>query len=96
MDCIEGKKINLKGLGNYSTGKNWNAVSVRQNYKIYVLSEKEWILCILQSIGITGIINFSVIDPGGHGDWEFRLESGMPAGEKGVGRAETADSTESF
>ena len=58
MDCIEGKKINLKRLGNYSTGKNWNAVSVRQNYKIYVLSEKEWILCILQSIGITGIINF--------------------------------------
>ena len=31
---------------------------MRQNYKIYVLSEKEWILCILQSIGITGIINF--------------------------------------
>ena len=25
---------------------------------------------------------FSVIDPGGHGDWEFRLESGMYAGEK--------------
>ena len=32
------EKDQLKRLGNYSTGKNWNAVSVRQNYKIYVLS----------------------------------------------------------
>ena len=95
MDCIEGKKINLKRLGNYSTGKNWNAVSVRQNYKIYVLSEKEWILCILQSIGITGIIN-SVIDPGGHGDWEFRLDLVCPLEKKELAGARRADSTESF
>ena len=32
--------------------------------------------------GLQGSSIFSVIDPGGHGDWEFRLESGMPAGEK--------------
>ena len=30
---------------------------MRTNYKTYVFSKKEWIFCLLQSIGITGVVN---------------------------------------
>ena len=30
--------------------------------------------------GLQGLSIFSVIDPGGHGDWEFRLESARECG----------------
>lgn len=58
MSYTKGKKSSLKKSENCSTGKNWNDVSVRQNYKSYVFSKKEWFFCMLQSLGITGIINF--------------------------------------
>ena len=57
MGYTKGKRISLKRPESWHTGRNWNGASVRTNYKTYVFSKKEWIFCLLQSIGITGVVN---------------------------------------
>lgn len=70
---------------------------MRTNYKTYVFSKKEWIFCLLQSIGITGVVNlfcyrswwaWGLVIPVGHLVYQMEAERD--------GRAKTANSAKSF